>query len=159
MPGLTPTFAEAVEFHKPSAEASAMFSAWYGFQHPGGEFEVCLRPGGVFYAPQFPANSRWCVMPSGDGAKIGCGAEGLGFAANPEPAAGCAARISRAVAIALRPERASVTRTDLDFHTPHLASHYPPPVRLDDGRPHTVHVAHTGVLLTLRLDDAPAPMM
>jgi len=71
MPGLTPTFAEAVEFHKPSAEASAMFSAWYGFQHPGGEFEVCLRPGGVFYAPQFPANSRWCVMPSGDGAKIG----------------------------------------------------------------------------------------
>lgn len=71
MADLVPSFADAVAFHKPNAEASAHFAAWYAFQHPGGEFEVCLRPGGVFYAPQFPANSRWCVMPSGDGSKIG----------------------------------------------------------------------------------------
>ena len=39
------------------------YAGWYAFQHPGGEFEVCLRPGGVFHAPGFPTASRWCALP------------------------------------------------------------------------------------------------
>lgn len=57
-----PTFADAVALHRPKAEASAFYAGWYTFEHPGGAFEVCLRPGGVFYAPDFPCNSRWCAM-------------------------------------------------------------------------------------------------
>ena len=57
-----PSFADAVNVHRPKAEASAFYAGWYSFEHPGGAFEVCLRPGGVFYAPDFPSNSRWCAM-------------------------------------------------------------------------------------------------
>ena len=57
-----PTFADAVALHRPKPEASKFYAGWYNFEHPGGAFEVCLRPGGVFYAPDFPCNSRWCAM-------------------------------------------------------------------------------------------------
>ena len=33
----------------------------YSFVHPGGQFEVHLRPGGRFYAPKFPTKSSWAV--------------------------------------------------------------------------------------------------
>ena len=49
----TPSFAESVKACPISAETSAMFAGWYTFQHAGGEFEVCLRPGGVFFCPSF----------------------------------------------------------------------------------------------------------
>ena len=38
---------------------------WYDFTHPGGTFDVCLRPGGTFFCPKFQANSRWAVTPDG----------------------------------------------------------------------------------------------
>jgi len=36
---------------------------WHEFSHPGGSFEVCLRPGGVFFCPTYHAASRWCNKP------------------------------------------------------------------------------------------------
>mmetsp|Transcript_12399 Transcript_12399/g.36856 ORF Transcript_12399/g.36856 Transcript_12399/m.36856 type:complete len:236 (+) Transcript_12399:163-870(+) len=65
LPAFAPSFAEATAFHRPKAHDSSRFAGWYKFTHPGGEFEVCLRPGGCFYAPDFPSNSRWCVLPTG----------------------------------------------------------------------------------------------
>mmetsp|Transcript_34434 Transcript_34434/g.103774 ORF Transcript_34434/g.103774 Transcript_34434/m.103774 type:complete len:237 (-) Transcript_34434:45-755(-) len=61
--GLTPKFADVVNMHRPKGDDNAMYAGWYAFQHPGGEFEVCLRPGGVFHATGFPAASRWCALP------------------------------------------------------------------------------------------------
>ena len=62
--GLTPKFADLVNMNRPKPQDNAQFAAWYAFTHSGGEFEVCLRPGGVFYAPQYAASSRWCVLPN-----------------------------------------------------------------------------------------------
>ena len=52
-------FASEVRANKPGAAESGMLSGWYEFQHEGGSFEVCLRPGGVFYCPSFPSNGHW----------------------------------------------------------------------------------------------------
>jgi hypothetical protein len=54
-------FAEAVKQAAPTALTGA--EGWHLFHWSGGSFEVCLRPGGVFYCPQFQAASRWCVKP------------------------------------------------------------------------------------------------
>jgi hypothetical protein len=56
------SFAAQVASKPPTAEESSHFAAWYEFTHPGGAFEICLRPGGVLYAPGFPApGARWAV--------------------------------------------------------------------------------------------------
>ncbi len=31
----------------------------YTWEHPGGSFEVVLRPNTVFYCPSYPANAKW----------------------------------------------------------------------------------------------------
>merc|ERR1719235_1475371 len=36
---------------------------WHLFHYANGSFEVCLRPGGVFFCPQYQAQARWCVKP------------------------------------------------------------------------------------------------
>ena len=71
--GLTPKFADLVNMNRPKPQDNATFAAWYTFTHSGGEFEVCLRPGGVFYSPQYAASSRWCVLPNGSSIAISWG--------------------------------------------------------------------------------------
>ena len=71
--GLTPKFADLVNMNRPKPQDNAQFAAWYTFTHSGGEFEVCLRPGGVFYSPQYAAASRWCVLPNGSSIAISWG--------------------------------------------------------------------------------------
>ena len=56
------SFKEQVAANKPTPEQDAVFAAWYDFTHPHGTFQICLRPGGVMYAPGFTVSgSRWCV--------------------------------------------------------------------------------------------------
>lgn len=43
---------------------------WYDFYYSGGDFEVCIRPGGNFFCPSFQAGSKWEILKSkksGDG--------------------------------------------------------------------------------------------
>lgn len=40
-------WAAAVKASKPDSAVSATLSGWYEFQHDGGVFEVCLRPGKI----------------------------------------------------------------------------------------------------------------
>ena len=37
------------------------FEGWYAFGFPGGEFEVCLRPGGVLWCPEYMEQATWAV--------------------------------------------------------------------------------------------------
>merc|ERR1719502_1976289 len=50
-----------------SADASgiAKLIGIYDFQHPGGNFEVHLRPDGKFFAPKFQARASWNCTESG----------------------------------------------------------------------------------------------
>ena len=41
--------------------APAEFEGVYKFQHPGGTFDVHLRPGGRFFAPNFQARATWDI--------------------------------------------------------------------------------------------------
>lgn len=41
--------------------APAEYEGIYDFTHPGGTFDVHLRPGGRFYAPQFQARATWDI--------------------------------------------------------------------------------------------------
>ena len=75
---MSATFAAQVTSRPPSAEESAQFSGWYEFTHPGGSFEICLRPGGVLYAPGFVVGgSRWC-LPDPSKVALTVRAAGLG---------------------------------------------------------------------------------
>jgi len=42
------------------------FEGIYDFTHKGGTFDVHLRPGGCFFAPQFQATSTWYVTQDDD---------------------------------------------------------------------------------------------
>ena len=67
--GAALTFAQQVAAQKPSAAQDQTFAMWYSFTHPHGSFDICLRPGGVMFAPGFAVGgSRWCV--GADGASI-----------------------------------------------------------------------------------------
>ena len=37
------------------------FEGWYSFAFPAGEFEVCLRPGGVLWCPDYMEQATWAV--------------------------------------------------------------------------------------------------
>ena len=64
------SFKEQVAANKPTPEQDAVFAAWYDFTHPHGTVPICLRPGGVMYAPGFlESGSRWYVA-SPDGTSI-----------------------------------------------------------------------------------------
>lgn len=34
---------------------------WYNFQYEGGEFAVCLRPGGKFFCAEYQAPATWAA--------------------------------------------------------------------------------------------------
>ena len=92
----------------------------------------------------------------------GCSGGGYGFRADPDAYAGCSRRISRAVAVALLPDRAQVVRTDLDFVTPLATAYYPWGTRLDDGRVHRVRVrwlSGAGGTLAIFINDMSLPLL
>ena len=37
------------------------FEGWYTFAYPGGEFQVCLRPGGGLFCPEYQEQATWAV--------------------------------------------------------------------------------------------------
>lgn len=49
-----------------SEDALAKLLGVYNFQHPGGQFDVHLRPGGRFFAPNFQARASWSVSEDGE---------------------------------------------------------------------------------------------
>ena len=38
----------------------------YHFEHPGGAFEIHLRPKQVFFSPKFQARAKWVCTESGE---------------------------------------------------------------------------------------------
>ena len=48
-----------------SADAVAKLVGVYDFTHPHGTFQVHLRPGGKFFAPQYQAKATWVVTEAG----------------------------------------------------------------------------------------------
>ena len=49
-----------------SPDAIAKLIGVYDFQHPSGSFEICLRPGGRFFAPKFQARASWNCTEGGE---------------------------------------------------------------------------------------------
>ena len=48
------------------ADAIAKLTGVYDFEHPGGVFEVHLRPEGKFFAPKFQARANWTCTEAGE---------------------------------------------------------------------------------------------
>jgi hypothetical protein len=92
----------------------------------------------------------------------GCAGGGLGFRADTDASARCSERVTRAVAIAFLADRAQVIRTDTDFVVPMAEGYYPWPLRIDDGKPHTMRVRHLtpgGDALGVYVDDLEWPLL
>ena len=49
-----------------SLEGVAKLEGVYKFEHPGGEFEVHLRPELRFFAPKFQAKATWHITETGE---------------------------------------------------------------------------------------------
>lgn len=64
--GPLPCLRPAIVMASASPDAIAKLIGVYDFQHPSGSFEICLRPGGRFFAPKFQARASWNCTEGGE---------------------------------------------------------------------------------------------